>query len=349
MNRGAVDSSVVRSILVVLMGSIGDFVRGLAIAPQLKRHFPGVTISWLVEPVCEELARQNPYIDRVVVFRRNRPLSGLFELRRELREHSFDICLDLQRHLKSGFFSWLSRAARRIGFHPENSKEGNWLFQTEYIEFASDEIPKLEHYFLFLKKLGVSVERPLDFGVAAGAEPETVRVLREKARSGYVALILKSSWKSKDWVPEGYERLVESIFAHTPYAVVLCGDKSSIELAKRLGEAGHSERIINIAGRTTLTELGYLLRGAKACVGPDSGPAHIAAAVGTPHITLFGPTSPSRVSPIGSEALSIQSSIGCSPCYRRECPGLNRVCMRLLSPDIVWQRLKPLLVQGQAD
>src|SRR5690606_14219230 len=112
------------------------------------------------------------------------------------------------------------------------------------------------------------------------------------------------------------------------------------------GLAAHfGQRVVNTIGRTTLDDLNGLLAAARACVGPDSGPAHMAAAVGTPHITLFGPTSPERTAPYGSEHLVVRSSIGCAPCYRRRCPGLGRLCMRMLSPEAVWSKLQPLLAR----
>ncbi len=331
------------SILVILMGSIGDVARGLCIASQLKRAYPQCRLSWLVEPKCEGLVRSNRWIDEVFVFARNSPVRGFFELRRVLSERRFDICLDMQRHFKSGLFARLSGAARRVGFHPKNAKEGNALFQTEYIPYRSDDTSKLDHYLLFVSQLGIEAQRPFDFGLATDAEPEVVRTLRQRSAKGYCAIILGSTWKSKDWMPEGYQKLIEILLRRTELHVVLCGDRTQEALAQHLSSKFRDPRLVDTVGRTSLVELSYLLKGARGCVGPDSGPAHIAAAVGTKHVTLFGPTSAQRVAPFGSEHLSVHSSVGCSPCYRRECPGLNTVCMRLISADSVWQKLQQVL------
>lgn len=333
------------SILIVLMGSIGDVVRGLAIVEPLRKSFPQARITWLVEPTCSSLVRAHPLIDEIIVFDRARPLRGLMRLISDLRSRSFDLSLDLQRHFKSGFFALLSRTPRRVGFHRSNAKEFNWIFQTEHIEAALDDVPKLRHYLLFLKALGVSVESDLRFGIAEKEPPQSAKTLLSEPPGSFVAMVLGSSWKSKDWLTEGYQKLVSQILRNTPYCIVLCGDSSHTKRAGDIVAQAGSPRVINFVGRTTLLDLGYILKQARACVGPDSGPAHISAAVGTPHVTLFGPTSPVRVAPFGSEAFSLQSTVGCAPCYRKSCPGLDRVCMRLLSVDSVWERLQAALAQ----
>jgi ADP-heptose:LPS heptosyltransferase len=95
-----------------------------------------------------------------------------------------------------------------------------------------------------------------------------------------------------------------------------------------------------LLGNTSLPELVAVIHNAQLCLGPDSGPAHIAAAVKTPYVSLFGPTSAELVAPYGMEAFSISSPVGCAPCYRRRCPGLGNVCMRLHSPQLVAETIK---------
>jgi ADP-heptose:LPS heptosyltransferase len=113
--------------------------------------------------------------------------------------------------------------------------------------------------------------------------------------------------------------------------ILLVGDPKESELADTL--ALRFPLCQNLVGKTSLIELVALLKGARFAIGPDSGPAHIAAAVGTYHITLFGPTDPQKAAPWGLEHLVLQSAIGCRGCYRRRCPGLNTACMRLISPQ----------------
>lgn len=329
-----------RSILIVLMGSLGDVVRGMYLVNAMKNAIPDLCVTWLVEPACAGMVSMHRGIDEVIVFERKRGLRGVRDLRRTLRERSFDVTLDLQRHAKSGFFSWLSRAPRRIGFHRRDSKEGNWLFNTEWVPERGESIPKVDHYLSFLSVLRLPIPQTLSSGLEHITLESVSSEWVERLREPYVALILGSSWDSKDWPEQGYSELLSRLGGKT---VVLLSDKTKVEMAGRL-EAGRSNAtVVNLAGKTSLHELVAVVRGARVCVGPDSGPAHIAGAVGTPHVTLFGPTPSVRNAPRGSEALALVSEVGCSPCKRRVCPGLGKVCMKLLHPDAVFSQLSKFI------
>lgn len=320
-------------ILIVLMGALGDVVRGMAIVAEIKRGLPAAHIAWLVEPKWESVVRSHPQIDEVLVFQRARPLAGVLELRSLLRARKFDICLDLQRHFKSGFFAWLSSAPRRIGFNRRDSKEFNWLFQTETLAPWSDSDSKLEQYLHFVRRLGFEPRQTLDFGFSAinleGQRPE----LACFATKSYAMLILGASWASKAWPAQGYEELLQILSTRFAAPVLLVGDTKELSLAEEL--ATRFPFCHNLIGKTSLVELIALLKNASFAVGPDSGPAHLAAAVGTSHVTLFGPTDPRKVAPWRLEHLVVQSAIACRGCYRRRCPGLNSTCMRLISPQVI--------------
>lgn len=325
-----------RRVLIVLLGALGDVVRGMHIVDALKSADQNTHITWLVEPGCAGIVNFHPQIDSVLVFNRAQGIRGLVALWRELNQQRFDITLDLQRHLKSGFFSWLSRAPRRIGFHRKDSKEGNWIFNTEHISAHGESISKVEHYFLFLERLGIPCPAVLRSGLEHISLESISAPWKEELTRDYIALVLGSSWESKDWPEEGYRELIKLLVGRT---VVLVSDKTKVDLAGRLELIQGGARVVNLAGRTSLLELVALIRGAHRCVGPDSGPAHIAGAVGARHVTLFGPTPSVRNSPRGSEDLSISVDVGCAPCKRRVCPGLGKVCMRLIHPTAVLERI----------
>lgn len=322
-----------QSILIVLLGAIGDVVRGLSLAGPLRKRYPQAVIGWVVEPLCRELVELHPGIDRIFTFQRERGVAAVPLLLKELRSERWELVLDLQRHFKSGVITFLSRGKRRIGFHRRNSKEGNWLFQTETITELSDDHSKLEHYRLFLRQLGIDPGEQFDFGIRDRALDRAILPSAVAQRFGVV--VLGSSWESKNWPVEGYRALLELWRSKLPTQQVLVGTAAQRDL---LGK--DTPDALNLAGQLTLTELTALLAKAEFAVGPDSGPAHIAGAVGTPYVSLFGPTSPMRVAPYGSERFTVRSAIGCSPCYRRRCPGLNQLCMRLLTPAAVMDQIE---------
>lgn len=331
-----------REILIILMGALGDVARGMALPAALKRKFPDTKLTWLVEPGCEALVRLNTAVDRVIVFERKKGLRALSNLKRELEDCDFDLTLDLQRHLKSGIFSFLSGAKTRLGFARKNSKEFNWLFNNRFIEPQSETFSKFEHYHKFLELLGVAVE-PLDFALSRESLRKSLPEKVAKISQAYLFVVLGSSWKSKDWTPAGYSELLEKIFRANNLAVVLLGDSSQGELGEQLEQAFSNPKLINLAGRTELQQAIAVIAAATAGVGPDSGPGHISALFGVPYISLFGPTDERRVAPFGMESYVVRSQIGCAPCCRRVCPGLNRLCMRMISAEQVWSRIENAL------
>jgi len=327
--------------LIILMGSMGDVVRGLAVPTALKRALPNCQVTWLVEPAWAELVQSHPAVDQVIIFDRPRGMAAVLRLCKEVRKHRFDITLDLQRHLKSGLFSWLSRADRSIGVHRKDSKEGNWLFHTERIRQIGSSQSKLNIYLEFVRYLGLPLTSGNSPGKLFGFVPIKLTVPAPQTKTALI--VMGSSWASKDWTAAGYYELCKKILSTPNWSVVLVGSKAQAAIAAELVTALNSPRVINQTAKTTLLELQTIIAGATVGVGPDSGPGHLCAAMGIPYVALFGPTAPERTAPYGSEQYAVSSNIGCSPCYLRRCPGLNKLCMRLISPGIVWQRMREAL------
>jgi lipopolysaccharide heptosyltransferase II len=331
------------SILIILMGSMGDVVRGLCLVSHIKSNLPQSRVTWLVEPKWTRLVQLHEQIDNVIVFKRAWRCTALWDLYKELKQDQFDIALDLQRILKSGFFSLLSGAERRIGFHRKNTKEFNWLFNNEQIDYYSDELPKIRHYLKFTEYLGLPEPATLKFGLESLKFKELSPPVAAAMRQPFAVLVLGSSWESKDWSFEGYLDLVRCIMKIQAWHVVLVGDRSQEEkagiLCKRIKEPG----LIDLTGKTSLIELAAVLKAAAVGIGPDSGPGHLAAAVGTPFVSLFGPTSPKRTAPFGYEDLVVSSHKSCAPCYKKRCPLNSRQCMADIAVEAVKQKVTQAL------
>lgn len=149
-----------------------------------------------------------------------------------------------------------------------------------------------------------------------------------------IVLALGSSWESKDWPPSGYGELIKQLSLNDDLRIALVGDSRQAPLGSKLQSMG-GERVVNLAGETKLTELVGILSLSAVSAGPDTGVGHLASLVGTPYVSLFGPTDPARVAPFGSEELVLTSYVPCRPCGRRVCPGLKNACMRLIAPSDV--------------
>ena len=326
------------------MGSLGDVARGLCLVEHIKNHWPGCTITWLVEPQWADLVNFHPNLDRMIIFQRAWRFAPVWKLYRRLKQQHFDITLDLQRILKSGFFSMLSGAGRRIGFHRRNAKELNWLFNNEHIDYFSDDLPKLDHYLKFTQYLGLPDPETLNFGFSTLDVHKSQPTAVAKARSPYIAVVMGSSWDSKNWFTEAYRQLALDLLNKHKLGIVLLGDRSQIRAAEHVAQIAKSpDNIINVVGKTTLLELAAILKGAALSVGPDSGPGHLAAAVGTPFVTLFGPTAPARTAPYGSMELVVHSEISCAPCYKKQCPENTKQCMRNIKVEKVLEKITQTL------
>jgi lipopolysaccharide heptosyltransferase II len=331
------------SILIILMGSLGDVARGLGLVGHLKSNLPDCRITWLVEPKCTPLVRLHPLIDQIIVFHRAWRPAAISNLYQQLRQCQFDITFDLQRHLKSGIFSWLSKSPRRIGFHRSNTKEMNWVFNNEHIDFFKDDLPKIEHYFKFTEHLGFPPPAGIDFGLVNLDLNDSATKIGTTLKNPYVAVLMGSRWESKNWFVQGYLRLAKEILSMASFRVVLVGDQSQTAAAAEIMRKIASPDLIDLTGQTSLLDLIFALKNAAAAVGPDSGPGHVAAALGTPYVTLFGPTSPKRTAPYGCEQLVVQAELKCVPCYQKQCPENSRQCMHMIRVESIMERLRKAL------
>ncbi len=337
--------SAAPSILIVLMGSLGDVARALGIVAHLKAGYPDCPITWLVEPKCADLVGLHPGIDHVIVFRRAWSFKALWDLYRQLRQYHFDITLDLQRHFKSGFFSLLSHSRQRIGFHRKNSKEFNWLFNNTHIEYGNNELSKLEHYFKFTQYLGLDDPARVNFGISTWDGRKHLPHALTDLDGSLISIVLGSRWESKNWHKQGYIRLVQQILANEAPGlpkearVAMLGDATQAAAAREISDHFNNKALIDLVGKTSLLELAAVLKRSAVVVGPDSGPGHVAAALGTAYISLFGPTSPERTAPHGCEHLVVQTQLDCIPCYQKQCPLQTRQCMYDIRVEEIMNKL----------
>ena len=340
-----------KKILIVLFGAIGDVTRALPLATRIKSSWPDAKLCWAVEPISRGLVEHHPAIDRVLVFDRPRGLPAYRKLITEIRQEKFDLVLDLQRHLKSGVTSFLSGAPRRIGFSRKNSREGNWLFQTERVAAEEHLSAKITQFQKFGDALNLPSTEPLEFGLLPVPEQlEKIETcIREcsqetiTTRDKRVALILGSTWQSRFWFVDHYVSLIEELQKRWGLACLLIGSDREKKFANEIIARVPAKSIIDLVGKTSISDLPAVFSSVRLAVGSDSGPMHIAAAVGTPVISLWGSTSPKRSAPYGSEHLILQSPIGCSPCYRRVCPGLGTLCMFDIPSRAVVERVSQVI------
>lgn len=311
-------------ILIVLLGAIGDVTRALPLLERLRRGYPQARIVWAVEPAAAALVMQHPALDEVLVFDRPRGVPAFAQFLRCVRAARADLVIDLQRHLKSGIISLASGAPVRLGFHRRNAREGNWLFNTHTLDPMPHFSSKLQQFLRFADWLELAAA-PVTFGLRLAAEEEKrVDGLLAAVRGPFVAAFVGSSCESRLWFVDRTAAVADALAARG-FTVVLVGGPGDVDFAAAIVQAARAP-LVNLAGRTTLRDLIGIFTRARAAFGPDSGPMHIAAAVGIPVVSLWGATSAQRSAPWGSEAHVLVGEAPCMPCYLKRCP-IGRLCM----------------------
>ncbi|MEO8593611.1 MAG: glycosyltransferase family 9 protein [Candidatus Solibacter sp.] len=313
-----------RRVLVVRLGAMGDILHTLPAVAWLKQIRPQWELTWLVEPRWSPLLEGNPTVDRVMPLRRE-SLAGILDTRRQLRVMNFDTAVDFQGLLKSALPAAASGARERWGFDASQVRESLAArFYTHRICASAAHV----------------VERNLELaaacsGVAHADGPRAFPLPEGTVSTGLPAgdFVLASplaGWASKQWPMEHYGALAARLREELGVPLVLDGPPGADFTMVEAAMAHHS----------TLPELIYATRRATAVVGVDSGPLHLAAALGKPGVAIFGPTDPARNGPYG-RSLRVLRTAGVATTYKRGAQ--IDESMRGISPDAVFGALRECL------
>ncbi len=330
-------------LLIVKTSSIGDVLHALPLVQALKEARPSLTLGWVVRARCADLLRGNPFIDHLYVVPNKPSLADLLALRKTLHAARFDVALDLQGLLLSGIITRLSGAPVRVGW--DRNREGNALFMTHPVVPGKDIARhEIEALFGFARILGHSAlpnEYPAQRYLA-----DQDRVWANEQLAGLprpvVALNVGASRAYKRWPAEHWATLADGL-AGQGAGLVFVGDKADTALAAQVRALMASPGpTIDLAGQTTLRALASVLAACDTVVSADTGPMHLAVAVGTPVVALFGGTDPRRHGPYGSRHTALHSPLPGEPPSRHPSDAYGEACMRALLPQDVL-RAVPLL------
>jgi heptosyltransferase I len=288
-----------REIAIVMLSALGDAVHVLPVVSALKRAWPATRITWVIQPVPQQVASHHPAVDEFVLFRRRRGMQAwrsYRELRAVLAGRRFDLVLNLQVYFKAGLITALMPAPVKVGFDRARARDLNWLFTTHRIP-ARPLGHVQDAYFEFLDDLGID-PHPAAWNITFTAAERTAQQAWFASFSRPVcALIVGTSKPAKNWFPDRYARVIEGLHAGRAVTCVLVGGPSSIERQAAADiEALCRVPVVNALG-DDVRRMMWLLDGADFVISPDTGPLHIARALETPVVGLYGYTNPQRYGP----------------------------------------------------
>lgn len=336
------------NILLVKLSAIGDVVHTLPALGALRRLYPRAHITWVVEEAAAELVIAHPWLDEAIVFRRKswikklkqgKIISTIAEIKafiNLLRCRQYDLVIDFHGLLKSSLVVGLSSGKRKVGFDSYQELSGFFVNEKVFEDLGKHAV---DRYLDIVRYLG-GKDQPAEFLIPRGSDNEkrvTELLLQRGITEGevFVAVNPLALWETKLWPAENFARLCDLIAYDLGLRVVLTGvaDKRMRCISSLINSP-----VVDLTGKTNLRDLASLYRRAALLVSTDTGPMHIAAAVGTRVVALFGPTDPSRTGPYGRGHRILYRDIACRPCFKKKCA--DPVCLTGLTVEEVLQAVK---------
>ena len=330
-------------VLIIKVSALGDIVHALPVLAHLHAVQPDISVDWLVESSFAPLLENHPLLRKVVQldtrgWRRQGSMAairGSWMIGRRLRGETYDVVLDLQGNSKSGLFTWLSGASKRFGFDRSQARE--WL-NTLTTNCKVSIPPECHHVssrylqiarYAFPGETDVPLCGPLPVQVEAEHAVSAMLEGHSVTPGEFIVAHYGTTWETKLWPLDHWAELTRALVLDQGHQLVLTwGNDVERHAAERMAEACQGRAVIWPRG--TLQELVALLAAARLVIGADTGPVHIAAAVGTPTVSIFRVTDSQRNGPPGDGHIRIQAAMDCSPCLRKSCD-LDRECGQSVS------------------
>jgi lipopolysaccharide heptosyltransferase II len=342
-------------ILILKPSSLGDVIHALPVLRLLKLNHPDSEIFWWIDSALAPLVEGDPDLTGIVRFERKRwakPQHWPEMLRsiRWLRAQNFDLVIDLQCLLRSAAFAWLANGKKLVGL--DEVREGARGFYDLAVPRQSFHTHAVDWYLAVLPPLGVPVHKNF---IWLPERPEIAAEVKRKWPTAFptpnsqlptAKLILLqpgARWKNKRWPVKYFHELVRALAEKFPAArFAVLGGKDDAPLGKIILQAA-PEKVLNLCGATSLPEMVEIIRLGDLLITNDTGPMHVAAALGKPLIALFGPTAPERTGPYGQLENVLRLDLPCSPCLSSRCAIDEKdKCLRDLSPATVLARVEKL-------
>ena len=380
-DASALQSTEFSRILLIKPSALGDVVHTIPVLVKLRARYPNARIDWLITPENADIVRCHPALSNVVLFarrgfskrgRRWRALVAFFDLLKQIRRAKYDLVVDMHGQLRSAFFALVSGAHVRIGFDRpikrvltvsaehdlrnvpshgwRGAREGSWIAYTHRVSIPTLDVHAIDRYLWVGPLLGFDDDPPdLTIHLSSDTVRNVEQLLEEQGVTPDMPLVILvpgTIWETKHWTIEGFAGVARQ-FLHDGFAVALAGTMRDQERCRQIAAAAPGA--CNLSGKTTPAELAALIRRAEVAVTNDSGSMHVAASLGKPMVSVFGPTNPVHIGPYQRPESVVRVDLPCSPCnYRRlsQCP-FDHACMKQVTPAMVVERVRKIVAMAK--
>jgi heptosyltransferase-1 len=322
-------------------------VQALPVLRLIKRHLPASEIYWWIDSDLAPLLEGDPDLAGVVRFERRRWAAPVHwgEIRhsvRWLRQQGFDWVIDLQCLMRSGIFAWLANGKVSVGL--DEAREGARGFYDHIVQRPSALTHAVDWYLRVLPVLGVPVDGDFQWLPPRPGAAESVRRKWPVDGARWIALQPGARWSNKRWPVEFYAELVRLLAPTNPeLRFAILGSEKDRQLGEVIAQVD-AARCLDLTGCLSLPEMVEWVRLSALMVSNDTGPMHVAAALGTPVVALFGPTEPRRTGPYRQLDHVLRLNLPCVPCLKSRCRYVKPLeCLRALPPAAVFDAVQKQL------
>jgi heptosyltransferase-2 len=346
-------------LLVRATNWVGDAIFSIPALVALRARRPDAEIRVLGKPWVLDLYKGQEFADRLIAFDasgRHRGVLGLERLAGELRAEHFDAAILFQNAFQAAWLAWRARIPERIGY----GRDGRGPLLTKSIPVPPPGTPRRHEAYYYLDLLrcagwldASSPELPITPPrlKISGNDADHAETFLQRAGSPAGSLRVAfgpgaAFGSAKCWPANRYAALAHRLAQEYGAQVLVFGSDADAAVANEV-ESGAGQGVINLVGRTAIGDLPALLARCSLFIGNDSGATHVAAAVGVPVVSIFGPTDPEGSHPLTPRLSVVQRRVACSPCFLRHCP-IDHRCMKFLEMDMVMEAARKWLAAPRA-
>ncbi len=340
----------IEKILIVRFSSLGDVILTTPVLSALKIKFPQSQIFFLTKSRYGDVLRADPRIFSLIEFdptKDHKGLSGFLKLMAKLRAYDFDLLVDLQTNLRSFFVRHLIKSKIKLKYR-KRWLSRSLMVHTKFLKIKT--IPTVDLYLKILKKIDVHTKdkNPIIYVDQTEENFSKKFLLERKVQKDDIIVGVHpgARWETKRWDAMRFRQVCHTLAYKFNCKVVLLGDRGDGELLDGISQGMPETKVIKAVGLSTREFIG-LIRWCDCLITNDSGPMHIASALGIPVVAIFGPTHPKLgFAPVGSEHVVLCANVKCSPCSlhgEKRCRKKSKLCMNSIEPDMVVEAVQRLL------